>query len=78
MSDVAGELGAGWDPVMDAVAAFGQALIDDPDRFGDVEALGMDETLRARTGRWKTQRWSTLCRPDSRAFALTRPDGCHP
>ena len=59
VSEVAGELGAGWDPVMDAVATFGQALIDDPDRFGDVEALGMDETLRARTGPWKTQQWST-------------------
>ena len=57
--DVADELGAGWDPVMDAVVAFGQALIDDPDRFSDVEALGMDETLRAKTGRYKTQQWST-------------------
>ena len=44
---------------MDAVAAYGQALIDDPDRFADVEAIGMDETLRARTGPYRTQQWST-------------------
>ncbi len=59
VSDVAGELGAGWDAVMDAVAGYGQVLIDDPDRFTDVEAIGLDETLRCKTGRWKTQQWST-------------------
>ena len=59
VSDVAAELGAGWDPVMEAVAAYGQVLIDDPDRFADVEAIGMDETLRARTGPYRTQQWST-------------------
>jgi transposase len=59
VSEVAGELGAGWDPVMDAVVAYGQVLIDDPDRFGDVEALGLDETLRCKLGRWKRQQWST-------------------
>lgn len=59
VTDVAAELGAGWDPVMDAVAAYGQALIDDPARFGDVEAVGLDETLRCKTGRWRAQQWST-------------------
>ena len=59
VTDVAGELGSGWDPVMDAVVAYGQALIDDPGRFGDVEAIGLDETLRCKTGRWRTQQWST-------------------
>ncbi len=44
---------------MDAVVAYGQVLTDDPGRFGDVEAIGLDETLRAKTGRWKTQQWST-------------------
>ncbi len=46
VTDVADDLGAGWDPVMDAVVAYGQVLIDDPGRFGDVEAIGLDETLR--------------------------------
>lgn len=59
VSDVAAELGAGWDPVMDAVAAYGEASIDDPARFGDVEAVGLDETLRCKTGRWRAQQWST-------------------
>ena len=59
VSDVASELGAGWDPVMDAVVGYGQVLIDDPGRFGDVEAIGLDETLRCKTGRWKAQQWST-------------------
>jgi hypothetical protein len=44
--EVAKGLGCGWHAVMDAVAAYGQLLIDDPDRFGDVTALGLEETLR--------------------------------
>ena len=59
VSDVAVELGASWDAVMDAVVAYGQVLIDDPGRFADVEALGLDETLQAKTGRWRRQVWST-------------------
>ncbi len=59
VSDVADELGAGWDAVMDAVVAYGQVLIDDPNRFADVQALGLDETLQGRIGRWRRQVWST-------------------
>ena len=44
---------------MDAVVAYGQVLADDPDRFGDVTALGLDETLRCRLGPWRTQQWTT-------------------
>ena len=44
---------------MDAVVVFGQALIDDPGRFGAVTAVGLDETLFAREGEFHTQRWST-------------------
>jgi len=44
---------------VDAVAAYGRALVDDPDRFGDVTALGLDETLRCRQGRWRRQQWTT-------------------
>ena len=57
-SDVADELDAGWDTVMDAVVAYGQGLIDDPHRFADVEALGLDETVQCKIGRWRRQRWS--------------------
>jgi transposase len=59
VSDVASELGCGWHTVMDAVVVIGEQLIDHPDRIGDVTALGLDETLFARIGRFRTQRWST-------------------
>jgi transposase len=44
---------------MDAVVAYGQVLVDDPNRFGDVAALGLDETLRCRFGPWRRQQWTT-------------------
>lgn len=59
VTEVAKDLGCGWHPVMDAVVAYGQALIDDPARFGDVAALGLDETLRCRVGKWRRQQWTT-------------------
>ena len=31
VTEVAKDLGCGWHPVMDAVVAYGQALVDDPD-----------------------------------------------
>ena len=59
VSDVARDLGCGWHAVMDAVVAVGEQLIDHPDRIGAVNALGLDETLFARVGRFRTQLWST-------------------
>jgi transposase len=60
VSDVAAELGATWHAINDAVLAYGQALLDaDHARVGAVEALGVDEVLFAREGRWRTQVWST-------------------
>lgn len=59
VNEVAVDLGCDWHTVMDAVAAYGQVLIDDPDRFGDVEAIGLDETLMFKLGPWKRQQWST-------------------
>jgi transposase len=59
VSDVARDLGCGWHTVMDAVVVIGEQLIDHPDRIGDVTALGLDETLFARVGRYRTQQWST-------------------
>jgi hypothetical protein len=55
----AADLGCGWHEVMDAVTAYGQALIDDPARFTDVAALGLDETLRCRLGEGRRQQWTT-------------------
>lgn len=59
VADVARDLGCGWHMVMDAVVAVGEQLIDHPDRIGPVIALGLDETLFARVGRFRTQLWST-------------------
>ena len=59
VNEVAQDLGCDWHTVNDAVIAYGTALIDDEDRIGDVEALGLDETLFSRVGRWRRQAWST-------------------
>lgn len=64
MSDLARELDYDWRTINDTVIAYGEASVDDPARIGDVDALGLDalgldETLFARVGRWRTQAWST-------------------
>jgi hypothetical protein len=60
VSEVARELGCDWHTVNDTVLAYGQALLDaDADRVGPMTALGLDETLYAKFGRWRTQGWAT-------------------
>ena len=60
VSDVAAELGCDWHTVNKAVLGWGEALLTaDADRVGAVEALGLDETLFGREGRWRTRRWCT-------------------
>ena len=59
VAEVADDLGCDWHTVMDAVAVYGTVLIDDPDRFGAVTAVGLDETLFARVGPYRRQLWST-------------------
>ncbi len=59
VAEVARELGCDWHTVNDAVIGYGTALVDDPDRIGNVTALGLDETLFCRLGRWRTQHWCT-------------------
>lgn len=59
VNEVAVELGCDWHTINNTVIAYGTALVDHPERVGDVEALGLDETLFARLGRWRTQHWST-------------------
>lgn len=49
VSEVAQELGCDWHTVNDVVIAYGEALVDHPERFGKVTALGLDETAFART-----------------------------
>ena len=59
VAEVARELGCDWHTVNDAVIAYGTPLVDDPARIGPVDALGLDETLFYRMGRWRTQQWCT-------------------
>jgi transposase len=59
VAEVARELGCDWHTVMDAFVVYGSPLIDNPDRYGTVGAVGLDETLCVRVGRYRTQVWST-------------------
>jgi transposase len=44
VATVAAELGVCWWTVMNAVVEHGTPLMDDPNRIGAVEQLGVDET----------------------------------
>jgi transposase len=59
VNELAVELDADWHTINDAVVAYGTPLVDDPARIGSVRALGLDEVLYARLGRWRRQVWST-------------------
>jgi uncharacterized membrane protein len=59
VAEVADDLGCDGHTVMDAVELYGTPLIDDPDRFDTVTALGLDETLFCHEGRFRIQCWST-------------------
>jgi transposase len=59
VAEVAADLDCDWHTVMDAVVIYGTPLIEDPHRFGPVTAVGLDETLFAREGPFRRQRWST-------------------
>ena len=42
------------------VGRWGEALLEaDTDRIGEVQAVGVDETLFWRKGRWRTKQWCT-------------------
>ncbi len=59
VSSVAREFNCDWHTINDAVIAYGTPLVEDLSRFGEVHALGLDETLFCRQGRYRTQKWST-------------------
>ncbi len=44
VASLAAEYGVSWDTAMRAVRDYGTPLVDDPERVGRVEALGVDET----------------------------------
>jgi hypothetical protein len=49
VNEIAEALGCDWHTINDA----------DVDRVGDVDALGLDETLFNRSGERRTQQWCT-------------------
>jgi transposase len=59
VQEIADELGCAWHTVNDALLRYGEALIDDEHRFGDVEALGLDEVLFVRDGPYRRLVFST-------------------
>lgn len=52
-------MGCDWHTVNDAVIGYGRLLVDHPDRIGTVTAIGLDETLFNRTGRYHRLNWAT-------------------
>jgi len=59
VNEIAVELGCDWHTINDTVIAYGTTLVEHPDRYGKVEALGLDEVLFARVGPWRRQEFST-------------------
>ena len=59
VAEVARELGCDWHTVNDAVLRYGEALVDEPGRFGAVSALGLDEVLFVRRGPFHTKEFAT-------------------
>ena len=44
VQEVADEFGVSWEVAMKAVIEFGEPLVEDEDRVGEVDELGVDET----------------------------------
>jgi transposase len=59
VNEIAKELGCDWHTINAAVLTYGTALIDHPNRYEAVEALGLDEVLFVRTGEYRRQDFST-------------------
>ena len=60
LKDVAAELGCVWHTVNSAVKRWGAALLDaDTERISRVSALGLDEHLMMRRGRFRTKAWGS-------------------
>ena len=60
IKEIAAELGCNWHTAMAAVQRWGQALLEaDDGRIDGVTALGLDEILMFRRGRYREQHWGT-------------------
>ena len=71
ISEIAAELGIGWHTLMRAVRRWGAALLDaDRSRIGGVTALGLDEILVFRRGRFRAKHWGTTITDARRGVLL--------
>lgn len=60
VNEIAIELGCDWHTINDTVIAYGTALVDDDsERFGAVEAVGLDDVLFVKLGPYHRQYYST-------------------
>ena len=60
LGEVADELGCSWHPVNESVRRWGEALLAaDTQRIAVTEALGLDEHLMGRRGRFRAKAWAT-------------------
>ncbi len=59
VAEVAEHLSCDWHTINDAVLAYGQALVDHPERFGDVSSIGLDEHLMVKVGERRRQQFVT-------------------
>ncbi len=60
VSELAEELRCAWHTINSTVMAWGEALLAaDVDRVARVEAVGLDEILHERRGRYKTRNWAS-------------------
>ncbi|MCY4515692.1 MAG: ISL3 family transposase [Acidimicrobiaceae bacterium] len=60
IKEIAAELGCNWHTAMAAVHRWGRALLEaDASRIDGVTALGLDEILMFRRGRYREQQWGT-------------------
>lgn len=59
IKEIAEELGCAWHTVNDALLRYGEALVEDEGRFGDVSALGLDEALFVHDGPYRRLVFST-------------------
>ena len=76
VNEIATELATDWHTINDTVIAYGTALVEDPERVGEVTALGLDETLFFREGQWRTQRWCTSIVDVAAGGLLDVVEGC--
>jgi transposase len=59
VAQLARELGVAWHTVMNAVREYGEPLVDDPDRVGQVRQLGVDETTWLAATREHSTKYAT-------------------